>query len=80
LNPATGSYDPETFPYQNQAYGQLNLRLGVVHEGLDASVYVNNATKADPRLGYTHDVIGDPIFYGTAIRPMTIGVTGYYRF
>ena len=80
LNPATGSYDPETFPYQNQAYGQLNLRLGVVHEGLDASVYVNNATKADPRLGYTHDVIGDPIFYGTAIRPMTVGVTGYYRF
>lgn len=80
LNPATGSYDPEVGQYQNQAYGQLNLRLGVVHEGLDASVYVNNATKSDPRLGYAHDITGDPVFFGTAIRPMTIGVTGYYRF
>jgi iron complex outermembrane recepter protein len=80
LNPATASYDPEVSQYQNQAYGMLNLRLGVVHEGLDASVYVNNATKSDPTLGYAHDIIGDPIFYGTAIRPMTIGVTGYYRF
>jgi outer membrane receptor protein involved in Fe transport len=80
INPATASYDPEVSPYQNQAYGMLNLRLGVVHEGLDASIYVNNATQSDPRLGYAHDIIGDPIFYGTAIRPMTIGFTGYYRF
>jgi outer membrane receptor protein involved in Fe transport len=80
INPDTASYDPETSPYQNQAYGILNLRLGVVHEGLDTSVYVNNATKSDPLLGYAHDVIGDPMFYGTAIRPLTVGITGYYRF
>jgi iron complex outermembrane receptor protein len=80
LNPATAGYDPETSPYQNQAYGILNLRLGIVHEGLDASVYVNNATKSNPRLGYAHDVIGDPMFYGTAIRPLTVGFTGYFRF
>jgi iron complex outermembrane receptor protein len=80
INPASAGFDPQTSPYQNQAYGVLNLRLGVVHEGLDASVYVNNAAKSDPRLGYAHDVIGDPIFYGTAIRPLTAGFTGYYRF
>jgi iron complex outermembrane receptor protein len=80
LNPATAGYDPETSPYQNQAYGILNLRLGLVHEGLDASVYVNNATRQDPLLGYAHDLIGDRMFYGTAIRPLTVGFTGYYRF
>jgi iron complex outermembrane recepter protein len=80
LNPATAGYDPETSPYQNQAYGVLHLRVGVLHEGLDASVYVKNVTKSDPLLGYAHDVIGDPLFYGTAIRPLTVGFTGYYRF
>jgi iron complex outermembrane recepter protein len=80
LNPASAGYDPETSPYQNQGYGMLNLRLGLVHEGLDLSVYVNNATNSDPLLGYAHDVIGDPMFYGTAIRPLTAGFTGYYRF
>ena len=80
INPATASYDPETSPHQNQAYGILNLRLGVVREGLDASVYVHNATSSDPLLGYAHDLIGDPMFYGTAIRPLTVGFTGYYRF
>jgi iron complex outermembrane recepter protein len=80
LNPATASYDPQTGPYQNQAYGVLNLRLGIVHAGLDVSVYVANATNSNPLLGYAHDVIGDPMFYGTAIRPLTAGLTGYYRF
>jgi len=80
INPATAGYDPEVSPYQNQAYGMLNLRLGVVHEGFDVSVYVSDATKSDPLLGYAHDVIGDPMFYGTAIRPLTGGFTGYYRF
>jgi outer membrane receptor protein involved in Fe transport len=80
LNPATASYDPGVSPYQNQAYGMLDLRLGITHAGLDASVYVRNATKSDPRLGYAHDIYGDPMYYSTAIRPMTIGVTGYYRF
>jgi iron complex outermembrane recepter protein len=80
INPATAGYDSETSPHQNQAYGILNLRLGVVHEGLDASIYMNNATKSAPLLGYAHDLSGDPMFYGTAIRPLTVGFTGYYRF
>jgi hypothetical protein len=50
------------------------------HPSCDASVYVNNATRSDPLLGYAHDLIGDPMFYGTAIRPLTVGFAGYYRF
>ena len=80
INPNTASYDPEVDQNLNPAYGMLNLRLGVVHGGLDLSAYVNNATRSDPVLTYAHDAIGDPIFYGTAIRPLTLGVTGYYRF
>jgi outer membrane receptor protein involved in Fe transport len=80
LDPKTASYDPETSPYQNPAYSVLNLRVGVIHGGLDLSAYVNNATKSDPTLSYAHDATGDPMFYGTAIRPLTAGVTAYYRF
>jgi hypothetical protein len=41
---------------------------------------VNNATRSDALLGYAHGLIGDPMFYGTAIRPLTAGFTAYYRF
>jgi hypothetical protein len=40
---------------------------------------VNNATRSDPLVDYAHDLIGDPMFYGTAIRPLTVDFTGYYR-
>ncbi len=80
LDPRVANYDPETGPIQNPAYGILNLRVGVTHEGLDLSAYVNNATRADPTLGFTHDATGDPLFYGAAIRPLTAGFTLYYRY
>jgi len=80
LNPNVAGYDPEVGPYQNSAYGVLNIRLGVVHGGLDLSAYVNNATNSDPTLSYTHDVFADPMFFATAIRPRTAGLTAFYRF
>jgi iron complex outermembrane receptor protein len=74
--PVDASYVPQAGPYPSQAYGVLNVRVGVVHEGLDLSVFVNNATRADPRL--------DASYFGTysatAIRPLTAGITGLYRF
>jgi iron complex outermembrane receptor protein len=79
LNPAVANFDPEQSPYPNPAYDILNLRLGVIHGGLDLSAYVNNVTHSDPALGYAHDATGDPMFYANAIRPMTIGLTAYYR-
>jgi iron complex outermembrane recepter protein len=80
LDPRVAGYDPETGPYQNPAYGVLNIRLGVRHGGLDVSTYVNNATNSDPALGYFHDAAGSPLFYAQAIRPLTAGVTAFYRF
>jgi iron complex outermembrane recepter protein len=80
LNPNAASYDPETSPYPNPAYGVLNLRLGILRGGLDFSAYVNNVTHADPTLSYTHDSYGDAQLYGSAIRPLTAGLTAYFRF
>lgn len=80
LNPNVAGFDPITGPYQSPSYGVLNLRLGVVQRGLDLSAYVNNATRADPNLNFTHDNTGDPQFYGSALRPLTAGITAFYRF
>jgi outer membrane receptor protein involved in Fe transport len=81
---ALASYDPTTGGpignAPNQAYGLLNLRLGVLHGGLDISAFVNNLTNADPILGLTHASVTDTLFSATAIRPRTMGVTGLFRF
>ncbi|MDP9066083.1 MAG: TonB-dependent receptor [Pseudomonadota bacterium] len=79
-NPNVAGFDPLTGPYQDAAYSFLNVRLGAIHDGIDLSLYVENATRKDPRLSYTHDVFGDPMFYATAVRPLTAGITMFYRF
>jgi iron complex outermembrane recepter protein len=83
-NPALADYDPTTGgpigSAPNQAYGQLNLRLGVTRGGLDISAFVNNVTNADPILGLTHASVTDTLFSATAIRPRTMGLTGLFRF
>jgi iron complex outermembrane recepter protein len=89
LDGATG-YDPRTTYYNidpgadahpNPAYGILNLRLGVIHSGLDMSAYVNNATRSDPVLGY-YDSFGyaPSLHYASTLRPFTVGFTAWYRF
>jgi iron complex outermembrane recepter protein len=79
-DPNVAGFDTEVGPHPNQAYGMLNIRVGVLHGGLDLSAYVNNATKSDPVLGYTHDANPDPLYSATAIRPLTMGFTAFYRF
>ncbi|GAC1676046.1 MAG: hypothetical protein NVS9B2_26390 [Steroidobacteraceae bacterium] len=54
--------------------------MGATRDGLDISAYVENATRKDPALSYTHDAFGDPVFYATAVRPPTAGITMFYRF
>jgi hypothetical protein len=67
-------------PYQNPQYSILNVRLGVLHEGWDVSLYADNVTRSDPVLRLNHDAGGDPILYSSAIRPLTFGITAYYRY
>jgi outer membrane receptor protein involved in Fe transport len=78
LDPNVAGYNPFT-AQQNQAYGLLNLRLGAVHEGMDLSIYVNNATNAHPILGVASDGF-DALLYARALRPLTAGVTALYRY
>ena len=70
------NFDPTLGRVLSDAYHVLNLRLGFAHEGLDASLFVENVTNSDPRLGYSHY----GAFSATAIRPMTSGLTVLYRF
>jgi iron complex outermembrane recepter protein len=83
-DPRTVGYDPAVSGAigfaPNSAYGVLNLRVGVLRGGLDLSAFVNNATNADPILGLTHASLNDSLFSATAIRPLTMGLTGLYRF
>lgn len=79
LNPDVAGYNPNTGPYQNQAYALLNLRLGAVHNGLDLSIYLANATNAHPILG-VKDQAGNGLLYAAAIQPLTTGVTVLYRY
>jgi outer membrane receptor protein involved in Fe transport len=83
-DPRTEGYDPYVDGAigftPNSAYGMLNVRLGVTHGGLDLSGFVNNATNANPVLGITHASLTDTLYSATAIRPLTFGVTGLYRF
>jgi len=64
LDPNVVGFDYQIGPHQNPAYGVLNIRLGVLHEGLDLSAYVNNATNSDPVLNYTHDNLPDTAWAG----------------
>jgi hypothetical protein len=82
-DPRVAGYRPwDTYP--DQAYGLLNLRLGVLWEGLDVSVFSNNTTNSNPKLLYKSDdrypSTFTPLFYGVALPPRTIGVTALYRF
>ena len=79
-NPQDNAYDPQVGPFQNEAYGILDVRLGVLHKGFDVALYVLNATNKDPLIGFGHSVSGDPIFTAAAIRPRTVGLSAFYRF
>jgi len=80
-DPRVANADPQTIPYPGPSYGVLNLRLGVTHGGLDLSAYVNNATHANPALAYNNLIAGTSTFFSaSAIRPMTTGITAWYRF
>lgn len=79
-DPYVAGYDPVPYEYSTRAYGLLNIRLGVVHAGLDLSVYVMNATHSEPIVGFDRDTIPDPLYYATAIQPPTVGLTALYRF
>ncbi len=60
----------------------LSLRAGVRFNGFDVSVYGNNLTNSHPLMFESRDVAApsDPLYFGRGVRPLTIGVTGTYRY
>lgn len=79
--PADAGYDPRVGLDPSDAYKVVNLRMGLTCAGLDLSLFVDNATHADPRFGILHQ--GGPsngLVYATALRPLTAGITALYRF
>src|SRR5581483_6334038 len=51
-DPRTSGYDPLAAGYSDQAYSTLNIRVGLLRQGLDVSAFVNNITNAKPILGF----------------------------
>ncbi len=60
----------------------LSLRAGVRFNGFDVSIYGNNLTNSHPLMFESRDVpaSSDPLYFGRGVRPLTIGVTGTYRY
>jgi outer membrane receptor protein involved in Fe transport len=82
-NPNVSGYDPGPngiLAVRNHEYGLLNLRVGVLHQGIELSAFVDNATNARPLIGLAHANRGDPLVSAVAVRPRTVGVTALYRF
>ncbi len=80
-NGNNGSYDT-TIPGLPSTTN-LSLRAGIRYNGVDLSVYGNNLTNAHPQLFTARDIYSnqtDTLYFGRGVRPLTIGVTGTYRY
>ncbi|HVY24309.1 MAG TPA: TonB-dependent receptor [Steroidobacteraceae bacterium] len=88
--PDSAVYDPDLQP--SPSSNQLDIRIGRNWNGLDLSLFINNALDAAPRIvnpqashyvGYdfnSGDAISSPIFSYTTLRPRTVGFTVTYRY
>jgi outer membrane receptor protein involved in Fe transport len=80
-DPRTVGYDPVTACCVSPSYNILNVRLGLLHDKWDLSLFVDNAASANPRLGFADVAPKDPdLVFGNAIRPRTIGFTVSARY
>jgi outer membrane receptor protein involved in Fe transport len=74
---SNGSYQYGNSNYYNPSYGVVNGSIGLETERYDLSLYVKN-------LGDDRTLIQRPelntVVEGYTVRPLTIGVTGKYRF
>eukprot|EP01037_Dinobryon_pediforme_P014378 gene14378-14502_t len=78
LDPVNAPYDPnlKTPPQTNF----LSLRAGMKFESWDVAVFADNVANSHPELTREHADLYTPIYNLTTFRPLTIGVTGIYRY
>ena len=78
LDSQTAAYDPGlTKP---PATNYLSARFGTKLGPWDVSVFGNNLTNTHPELTRNHATGSSPIYQLTTARPLTIGVTGVFRY
>ncbi len=77
LNPAnTGAYNATQGI--NAGVEDLMIRAGIIRQGLDLSIFVNNATNQHPMLSVVTTQASSA--YGAeTTRPLTVGLTGVYH-
>jgi hypothetical protein len=77
-DPITASYDSDIPTIEG--YTLVNLRVGAIIQGIDASLFVNNLLNSHPLLSRFHNDIGDPLFVDRTIQPRTAGLTVTYHY
>jgi outer membrane receptor protein involved in Fe transport len=77
-NPMNGGYDPQALPAPATTY--VSLRGGMRFGHCDLSVFVDNLFNAHPALTRYSEVLGNPIHRDFTFTPLTVGVTGTYRY
>jgi iron complex outermembrane recepter protein len=78
LDPQTSAYD-ETLK-KPPATNYLSARIGTRLGDWDVSVFGTNLTNSHPELTRIHATAAAPIFQLTTERPLTVGVTGVFRY
>ena len=78
LDPVNAPYDPslKTPPQTNF----LSVRAGIKFQSWDLAVFADNVANSHPELTREHADRYTPIYNLTTFRPLTIGVTGIYRY
>jgi outer membrane receptor protein involved in Fe transport len=75
-NSATAIYDP--FFFVPDAVNRLDMKAGVTWRGLEMALFANNVLNQHPFL-YRLDNAADLAHGAATIRPLTVGLTGSYR-
>jgi len=76
----TVSYDPDL--YRGPAYSFATIRLGLLHEGLNVSLFVDNVSNEQPVLfaSYAQNPGSRMIAQQATLRPRTFGINAAYDF
>ncbi len=78
LDPLTAGYDAGLRLAPSTNY--LSVRSGAKLADWDVSVFIDNLTNEHPELTRSHATSASPVYQLTTARPMTVGVTGIYRY
>ena len=77
-NPENGGADASAEAIPSTTYA--SMRGGVRWHGYDLSIYVDNLFNSHPELTRYSEVLGNPVHRDFTFRPLTVGLTGIYRY